>query len=258
MGLKEGTLKSLVEKENDLTEPTANSVFSQILQAIDYLAYNDIVHRDVKPENILYISAPSGQYHFQIGDFGTCNRDIAAATYAGIPIFMDPEIVQGGNQTPKVDVWSLFVTMLWCANTGGFRQNAFRFNNPKDRQEEVIRIASNDHIFSKVQEMAILDPVQRASAAQIIVKIFSGERLTTPRNHVPALPNRPLFAAATTETPTAPSPILATRFPQPRRRLLSWRVSISPAPNRVEKVRGAAQIPNTRRLRDIRLMQNGE
>jgi serine/threonine protein kinase len=61
MGLKEGTLESLVESGADASA-VANSVFPQMLKALDCIAWKGIVHRDVKPENILYISHPDGQY----------------------------------------------------------------------------------------------------------------------------------------------------------------------------------------------------
>jgi serine/threonine protein kinase len=104
MGLKEGTLESLVESGADASA-VANSVFPQMLKALDRIAWESIVHRDVKPENILYISHPDGQYQFQLGDFGLCNRIIDAETQYGSPIYMAPEMFQEGAQTHKVDVW---------------------------------------------------------------------------------------------------------------------------------------------------------
>ena len=53
-----------------------------------------IIHRDVKPENIIYISHPGGQYQFQLGDFGLSNRQATAVTFCGTPIYMAPEMYQ--------------------------------------------------------------------------------------------------------------------------------------------------------------------
>ena len=129
MGLKEGTLESLVESGADASA-IADSVFPQMLQALDCIAWKGIVHRDVKPENILYISQPDGQYQFQLGDFGLCNYIINAATFTGTRLYMAPEMFREGDQTHKVDVWSLFVTMLWTLDAGEFRQmsNQFKFD----------------------------------------------------------------------------------------------------------------------------------
>ena len=43
MGLKDGTLKSLIKSGADATT-TATSVFSHMLQALDYIAQNGIIH----------------------------------------------------------------------------------------------------------------------------------------------------------------------------------------------------------------------
>ena len=82
LGLKEGTLQSLVRNKADAFA-VAKLVFPQMLQALDYIAYKGIVHRDVKPENILYGLQPDGQYQFQLGDFGLCNHVANAKSQAG-------------------------------------------------------------------------------------------------------------------------------------------------------------------------------
>jgi serine/threonine protein kinase len=53
MGLKEGNLESLAESGAD-SFSIADSVFLQMLQALDCLAWKGIFHPDVKPDNILY------------------------------------------------------------------------------------------------------------------------------------------------------------------------------------------------------------
>lgn len=144
MGLKEGTLEALIDSGTDASA-IAESVFPQMLQALDCIAWKGIVHRDVKPENILYVSLsqPDSQYQFQLGDFGLCNRIIDAATFVGTYLYMAPEMHQEGDQTDKVDVWSLFVTMMWVLDAGGFRQRPNRFKNVAEVQRAVLSAASN-------------------------------------------------------------------------------------------------------------------
>lgn len=184
MGLKEGTLGTLIESGN--YPPVAEDVFHQILQALDCLAVNDIVHRDVKPENILWVRS-GNQYQFQLGDFGLSNRAAIAATSVGSPLFMAPEMFQKAEQTHKVDVWSLFVTMLWTLDVGEFRQKSNKFRSPGEARESVLVASSNEKDISNIREMAIVSPERRASAAQMLVKCFDGVGLITPRNQVPAL-----------------------------------------------------------------------
>jgi serine/threonine protein kinase len=203
MGLKEGTLESLVESGVDAS-PVANSVFPQMPQALDCIAWKGIVHRDVKPENILYMSQPDGQYQFQLGDFGLCNRIIDAATFAGTYLYMPPEMLQEGDQTYKVDVWSLFVTMLWILDAGEFRQRSNRFKTVAEVQRAVLSAASNVNSISKIREMAIVNPEERASAAQMLVKYFDGAGLSTPRNQVPSLTTSPSPTIAAARAPPPP------------------------------------------------------
>lgn len=179
MGLKEGTLESLIESGANVPV-VATTVFPQMLQALDHIAWKGIVHRDVKPENILYVSQSDGEHCFQLGDFGLCNRIVDATTFAGSRLYMPPEIFREGYQTHKVDVWSLFVTMLWTLDAGDFRSRSNQFQYDAEVQRAVLSAASNVSAVSKIREMAIVNPEKRASAAQMLVKHFDGVGLSTP------------------------------------------------------------------------------
>ena len=203
MGLKEGTVQSLVESGADTTG-IANFVFPQMLKALDCIAWKGIVHRDVKPENILYTSQPHGQYLFQLGDFGLCNRAIDARTFAGSRLYMAPEMFQESNQTHKVDVWSLLVTILWILDADNFRQRSTQFRCDAEVQRAILSATANVEMVSRLREMATVDPEKRASAAQMLIKLLDGEGLSTPRSQVPALSDSSSSANGTTKVP-APS-----------------------------------------------------
>lgn len=211
MGLKEGTLKSLVEKSSGDTISIARSLFPQMLQAIDCLSFNNIIHRDVKPANILYDSLPGGEYQFQLGDFGVSNHAISATNTAGSPLYMAPEMFQKGTQTSKADVWSLFVTLLWTLDVQDFRQRSTQFKTIENVLEAVLFAASKADVVSEIQEMAFLDPEKRASAAHMLVKHYNGAGLSTPRTQVLALTNSPSSATAAAEALAPNPPALATR-----------------------------------------------
>jgi serine/threonine protein kinase len=167
----------------------------------------------VKPENILYISQPGGQYQFQLGDFGLCNRAVDAATSVGTPLYLAPEMFLEGDQTHKVDVWSLFVTMLWTLDAAEFRQRADQFKSHTEVRRVVLFAASTVDTVSKIQEMAFVNPVERCSAAQMLIKYYDGAGLSTPRNQVPALTTDP------------PSTVVAARGHAPARRALATRTA---------------------------------
>ncbi|KAF2022282.1 kinase-like protein [Aaosphaeria arxii CBS 175.79] len=151
MGLKEGTLQSLIECGSFQPFVIANIVLPQMLQALDCIASNRIVHRDVKPENILYVTDPNdrSQILFQLGDFGLAKYIVDPASFAGSRIFMAPEMFQGGSNTTKLDIWSLFVTMMWTLDTQGFRQNQTYYQSqPETTVQRLIYLRDEEITFS--------------------------------------------------------------------------------------------------------------
>ena len=164
----------------------------------------------MKPEYSLCI-APGWPISIPTWRFGLCNRAVEATTYAGPEIYMAPEMFRKGGQTSKLDVWSLFVTMLRTLDVGGFRQKSYQFQSVEDAQEAVLFAASKGDI-SKIQEMAIINPERRAFAAQMLVKYFSGEGFSTPRNKVPALISpRLTIAPAKASLPAPPARTAQTK-----------------------------------------------
>ncbi|CAH0022777.1 unnamed protein product [Clonostachys rhizophaga] len=234
MGLKEGTLHSLI-----LSLPSADfhdlatTVLHHMLKAIDCLAMNDIIHRDIKPENILYVSGQD-RPHFQLGDFGFSKQAHFATSEVGSPIYMAPEMKQRVKQTHKADVWSLFVTILWTLNVNGFREELDRQDTLEDARSIMLAAAAAP-MMNNIREMIIVNPEERASAAQMLVKCFQGEGLSTPQNQIP-----PLIAPAETDSAAPAAAVHGSSAAQPR----AWRRNTNQYP--------AAGIENARaRLRPL-------
>jgi serine/threonine protein kinase len=207
MKLKTGTLRSLIEESNqkplgDDLETIAWDVCCDTLTALDFLVSKNTIHRDVKPENILYISVPQigdrSPYRFQLGGFGLSNRSTAdAIANVHSRAFMAPEMTQdSATQTTKVDVWSLFVTIIWAMDLQGYRKAPFTAesfpdsawdekasNKGQDTYEkqnlQAILDASRDPKVFQVRHMATLDSEKRPSAAQMIVELLDGRGLST-------------------------------------------------------------------------------
>ncbi|KAM4058686.1 kinase [Hirsutella rhossiliensis] len=189
MGLKDGTVTQLFESDRPPDTTTAYLIIHHVLQALDYLAIKNLVHRDVKPDNIFFDKmGQRGQFCFVLSDFGLSNNAIQAETPAGSPLFMAPEMLTSNDQTSKVDVWSLFVTMLWILDIEGFRNVSTVLSGKGKTVQQFVCEMSQYPSISGISEMVRDNPVERASAAHMLVKCFDGDGLSTPRRKIKALP----------------------------------------------------------------------
>jgi serine/threonine protein kinase len=165
MPLMQGNLKSLVERYTSPSEHTALSdvVLRQMLLALQCIASHKIIHRDVKPENILYDYDAKGNYRFCLGDFGLSNDPELARTAAGTEPFMAPEVFGRKRQTTKVDIWSLFATVVWT-RTPQFRRDCSQMH-AQDLHGWLVAISRADE-YTSMQRMASIDPKKRPSATE--------------------------------------------------------------------------------------------
>jgi serine/threonine protein kinase len=100
----------MIKNEGHFSEQKALLYFIDMLKAFRTLTKYNIMHRDIKPGNILLHNGV-----IKIADFGFCKplnsaRDLAQ-TMLGSPIYMAPEILKGEVYTIKADIWSLGVVL---------------------------------------------------------------------------------------------------------------------------------------------------
>ena len=107
---KNGTLHSFLDKR-PLKEQHVIQYFSQIISALKYLYNLKILHRDLKPQNILLDSNNS----IKLTDFDFAkitNDDNLFKTICGTPLYMAPEIIKYKKYNNKSDLWSLGVILF--------------------------------------------------------------------------------------------------------------------------------------------------
>ncbi len=106
------TLASMIRSEGSLSHDRAARLLGQVADALAAAHAAGIVHRDVKPSNILVSSADE----VKLSDFGIARAEAdASLTQTGLvtgsPAYLSPEVASGHMATPASDVWSLGATL---------------------------------------------------------------------------------------------------------------------------------------------------
>ncbi|KAI5610425.1 obscurin isoform X2 [Silurus asotus] len=110
----QGLLEHLLLK-GSVSEREARFYIQQILEGVGYIHSMNILHLDIKTDNILMVS-PAGD-DLKICDFGFCQEiDPSRNQYSvlGTPEFVAPEIVRQEPVTTATDIWSVGVVAYLC------------------------------------------------------------------------------------------------------------------------------------------------
>ncbi|TNN69047.1 Serine/threonine-protein kinase ULK1 [Liparis tanakae] len=117
-----GDLAEYLHSKGTLSEDTIRVFLQQIGQAMKVLQSKDILHRDLKPQNIL-LCHPEGRRSspintsIKIADFGFARHlqtNTMAATLCGSPMYMAPEVIMSQNYDAKADLWSIGTIVYQC------------------------------------------------------------------------------------------------------------------------------------------------
>ncbi len=111
MELVEGiTLKTYIEKKGRLTVKEATSIAIQVSAGLEIAHNNQIVHRDIKPQNIII----SREGTVKVTDFGiakSVSSNTNTADAMGSVHYTSPEQARGGYSDAKSDIYSLGIVM---------------------------------------------------------------------------------------------------------------------------------------------------
>lgn len=118
-----GDLFDAIQPEIGLSESKARKILCQVAQSLEYMHSKKLVHRDVKPENV--VMTEKGGTGVKLIDFGmTLRSGTHVSKVCGSIPYTPPEICSASGDTgfyvhSSCDVWSVGV-LLFCMLTGSF------------------------------------------------------------------------------------------------------------------------------------------
>ena len=146
-----GNLFSFVKKRRKLSEKIAKFLFRQIILGIKYIHSQNIVHRDIKLENIIIDFNNTVKIcDFGIGKILRSNEELLYDK-CGTPMYMAPEIVlsskKNGYRGFPVDIWASGIT-LYIMLTGNL---PFNLNNKSNDELSLKEIKKKDNTDLQLQ-----------------------------------------------------------------------------------------------------------
>jgi polo-like kinase 1 len=187
------SLMELMKNKQRLSEMESKFLMLQILNAVQYMHENRVIHRDLKLGNLFLTE----DMQIKIGDFGLAAQldydGQRKRTVCGTPNYIAPEILQNMGHSYEVDVWSIGV-ILYTMLVG---TPPFETSNVKSTYR---KIKANIYTFpdgiyvsetakSLIRRILNQDPSQRPTIPEILNdKFFYGEipSLVGNRSQIPA------------------------------------------------------------------------
>jgi len=147
-----GELFKILEKEKRFSEARAKFYVAQIALALAHLHENDVIHRDMKPENVLM----DENGYVSLADFGMAKvvkGDTPAISFVGTREYLAPEIITEEGHGKEADWWGLgiFAYELMIGHTPFTHENENEmFNMIRNRKVEFtsyVEISTNAKDF---------------------------------------------------------------------------------------------------------------
>ena len=165
-----GDLLSFVRKRTKLNEITAKFIFRQIIEGLQYLHSQNIVHRDIKLDNILIDLTNT----VKICDFGVSRlikKGEIMHDQCGTPAYIAPEILLNmGYEGFTVDIWSAGVVLYtMLAGVVPFKHkylNDLHYSIIQGKYDDIENISSEGMDF--IKGILQVDPKKRMTIEDIL------------------------------------------------------------------------------------------
>lgn len=214
-----GSLEDAVRANGPLPWPEVVAIGGKIAGALAVAHDAGIIHRDVKPANILITDYGEPQ----LGDFGIARMiggfETGSVRFAGTPAFTAPEVLKGRPATAASDIYGLGAT-LFCLLTG---HAAFARRSGETVVAQFIRIVNDplpdlgelnipDQLTHAVHDAMATDPAARPPSATAFAETLDRVRGSSRRRRKTDLPHAagpvPRGVSTRFRPPTPPRPLV--------------------------------------------------
>ena len=164
-----------------------HKIMSQLNNTFKIMVNHNIVHRDIKLENILvkYEDEQKNNYIVKLTDYGISKQITTTKickTHAGTGMTMAPEILEGKEKYDnKCDLWSIGVIIYQLA----FKEYPYKgqtefalLNNIKNFRQKLFRKTNNVKLDDLIRRLLVYEPENRISWYDYFVHPFFGEDRT--------------------------------------------------------------------------------
>ena len=173
-----GSVADLLREHGPLDAGTAALLVEQLLMGLAAVHGAGLVHRDVKPANLLLEATGDGPPHLRLGDFGVA-APIADRRFTTVPGaigtdgYMAPEQARGAPPEPTQDLYAVGRVALELITA-----------LPPSRQREI----PSHPLRPLVERLLVPDPEQRLATADAALRLL--RRLPVPASAHPPVPDR--------------------------------------------------------------------
>lgn len=170
-----GDLQKFIRKSTRLSEGLTRKFLVQLAAGLEFLHEKNIIHRDIKSQNIL-LSEASSNAQLKIADFGFAKHLEEAAmahSVCGTPLYMAPEVFDKHQYDSKVDIWSMGC-VVYEMLTGS---PPFRGSNPVElfaniRDAKALNIPQDitvsEDMMNILRSTLQRDPLKRSSLSDFV------------------------------------------------------------------------------------------
>ena len=214
--LRGGSLATLVGERKTLSPPEIRRVLIEAGSALGYAAQRGIVHRDIKPDNIMFDEF--GQCvltDFGIAKAASGGRLTGTGMSIGTPHYMSPEQARAQPIDGRSDIYSLGVVAYQCLagvvpydGEDSFSIGYKHITEPIPTPQLIN--ADERRLFEVIKRMLMKDPADRFQTCEELIASLQGQPVATsgflraPGGATPARATAPPAAAASGSAPPAP------------------------------------------------------